>query len=74
MNKGDDTTDIMGIYSAKEGLHDGLPTAEANGDRDEEDLAAFGKRPQLKVCSSSPWHLSLKFQNSEHSASFQWSV
>lgn len=59
MNKGDHTTDIVGPHTAKEGLHDDLPAAEAKGDRDEDDLAVFGKRPQLKVRLPSPWHLSL---------------
>lgn len=44
----------MGSYTAKEGLHEDLPVAEAEGYRDEDDLAVFGKRPQLKVRSSSP--------------------
>lgn len=39
----------MGSYAAKEGLHGELPVVEAEGYRDEDDLAAFGKRPQLKV-------------------------
>lgn len=44
MNEGHNTMDIREPYTAKEGLHDGFPTAEANDDRDEHDLAVFGKR------------------------------
>ena len=41
---------VMGSYAAeKEGMHDGLPVAEVEGDRDEDDMAVFGKRQQLKV-------------------------
>ena len=40
----------MGSYAVeKEGMHDGLPMAEAEADRDEDDMAVFGKRQQLKV-------------------------
>ena len=47
--------DVMGSYAAKEGLDNGLPVAEAEDHQDEDDLAVFGKRPQLKVRSLSPW-------------------
>ena len=41
---------VMGSYAVeKEGMHDGLPVAEVEGDRDEDDMAVFGKRQQLKV-------------------------
>ena len=40
----------MGSYAVdKEGMNDGLPMAEVEGDRDEDDMAVFGKRQQLKV-------------------------
>ncbi|KAL9137903.1 MAG: hypothetical protein Q9175_000897 [Cornicularia normoerica] len=48
MNKDHKTMDITGPYAAKEGLQDGLPAAELNGDRDEDGLAVFGKRALLK--------------------------
>lgn len=35
------------------------PRRKSKGDRDEDDLAVFGKRPQLKVRLSTPWRLSL---------------
>ena len=73
MNKGDSTMDTLGPCGAKEDLHV-LPVAEVNIDRDEADLAVFGKRPQLKVCSPSPWLLALRSHNSEISASFPWLV
>ena len=48
--KGYKLVSIMGSYAAeKEGKHDGLPVAEVEGDRDEDDMAVFGKRQQLKV-------------------------
>ena len=66
----------MGSYAAKEGLHDGLSAVEAEGYRDEDDLAAFGKRPQLKVRSSSPplafGALKIPTNNSGISVSFPW--
>lgn len=74
MNKGHNTMDVMSPYAAKEGLQDCLPAAEGNGDRDEDDLAVFGKRPQLKVRSPSPWSFVLNFYNSGNSASFPWSA
>ena len=64
--------DIKGSYAAKEGLHNGLPTAEPEGHRDEDDLAKFGKRPQLKVRPTSPWPSVLNPNDSEILASFQW--
>ena len=72
--KGHSTMYVMGSYAAKEGLHDGLPTAEGEGYRDEDDLAEFGKRPQLKVRPPSPWTSALKAIDSEILASFQWLV
>lgn len=54
LSKGYSIVDIMGSYAAKEGLHEDLPVVEAEGYRDEDDLAVFGKRPELKVRSSSP--------------------
>ena len=45
----------MDSYAAeKEGMHNGLPVAEVEGDRDEDDMAVFGKRQQLKV-RFQPW-------------------
>ena len=70
--KGHSSMDVMGSYAAKEGLHDGLPTAEGEGHRDEDDLAEFGKRPQLKVRPPSPWSSALKAIDSESLAFFQW--
>ena len=70
MDKDQTTMDIMGSYAAKEGLQDSLPTAEISGDRDEYDLAVFGKRQQLKVGLPSPRLFKLKSLNSEISASF----
>ena len=70
MDKDQNTMDIMDPYVAKGGLQDGLPTAEVSGDRDEYDLAVFGKRQQLKVGLPSPRLLILKSLNSEISASF----
>lgn len=70
MDKDQNTVDIMNPYAAKEGLQDGLPMAEVNGDRDEYDLAVFGKRQQLKVGLPSPRLFILKSLNSEISASF----
>ena len=53
MDKDNDSTNHMGLYGTKEGLREGLPIAEARGgDQDEDDLALFGKRPQLKVRST----------------------
>ena len=74
MDKDQNTMDIMGPYAAKEGLQDGLPTAEVNGDRDEYDLAVFGKRQQLKVGLPSPRLSILKSLDSETSALFLSSV
>ena len=60
MDKDRDETNTMGIYATKEGMGDGLPVAEARGgDQDEDDLALFGKRPQLKVRSTMPWLVAL---------------
>lgn len=68
----------MGSYAVKEGLHSELPVVEAEGYRDEDDLAAFGKRPQLKVRSSSSFAMSHrraeKSNNSGISVSFPWLV
>ena len=45
----------MGSYVVdKEGMHDGLPVAEVEGDRDEDYMAVFGKRQQLRV-RFQPW-------------------
>ena len=61
MDKGDVERDNnIDVYAAKEGFHHGLHVAEANGDPDEDDLAFFGKRQQLKVRSLSPWVVALK--------------
>ena len=50
LNKGHKTAHVMGSYTAeKDGMHDGLPVAEVEGHRDEDDMAVFGKRQQLKV-------------------------
>ena len=50
MSKDHKIISVMGSYEAeKEGVYDGLPVAEVEGDRDEDDMAAFGKRQQLKV-------------------------
>ena len=49
MSKGEYSKETMGPLATNRGLHDVIPTAEAKGDQDENDLAAFGKRPQLKV-------------------------
>lgn len=54
MSTGHDTMEVVRDYAAEEGLHDSLPAAEAEGDRDENDLAVCGKGPQLKVRSQSP--------------------
>ena len=43
--------EAMGPYTTDGKLQDDLPAAEAKSDRDENDLAVFGKRPQLKVRS-----------------------
>lgn len=74
MNKDHKTMDITGPYAAKEGLQDGLPAAELNGDRDEDGLAVFGKRALLKVRLPRPWLLVLRFHYSEKSASIPWSA
>lgn len=76
MNRGHNTIKAMGPYVAKEGLHDDLLVTGANGDWDEDDLAVFGERPQLRVSVLSPsrWILALMSHNSENSASFPWSV
>ena len=74
MDKDQNTVDIMSSYAAKEGLQDGLPTAEVSGDRDEYDLAVFGKRQQLKVGLPSPRLSVLKSLDSEISASSQSSA
>ena len=70
MDKDQNTMDIMGPYAAKEGLRDGFPTAEVSSDRDEYDLAVFGKRQQLKVGLPLPRLSILKCLDSEISASF----
>ena len=44
--------EAMGPYVANGDLHDKSPSSEVTGDRDENDLAIFGKRPQLKVLST----------------------
>ena len=64
--------DAMGSYEAKEGLHNGLPTAEVEGDRDVDELAEFGKRPQLMVRPPSQWNSALISHDSEISASTPW--
>lgn len=66
--------DVAGSYAAKEGLQDGVPVAEVEGDRDEDDMAVFGKRQQLKVRSPSlwPWGGALISNDSGISASFPW--
>lgn len=74
MEKIDSSMDVVGSYATREALRDGPPAAKANGDRDEDDLAVFGKRPQLKVRSPSPWIWALKIHDSENSASFPWLV
>ena len=74
MENGHETMNVRRSYAVKEGLHDGLPAAEAEGHRDEDDLAVFGKRQQLKVCSSSPRPSVLKPNDSENSASSPWSA
>ncbi len=50
MNEDHNTMDIKSPYAATEGMHNGLSMAESKGDQDEDDMAQFGKRPQLKVC------------------------
>ena len=70
MDKDQNAIDIMGPYAAKERLQDGLPTAEVSGDRDEYDLAVFGKRQQLKVGLPSPQLFILKSLDSGISALF----
>ena len=65
--------DVVGSYAAKEGLQDGVPVAEVEGDRDEDDMAVFGKRQQLKVRSPSLWPWGALISNgSGISASFPW--
>jgi len=49
MSKGEYTMETMGPYVANWGLNDKEPSSESKGDRDANDLAVFGKRPQLKV-------------------------
>ena len=50
MSKTEYTMEAMGPYTAANGgLPDKEPSSEAKGDRDENDLAVFGKRQQLKV-------------------------
>ena len=51
MSKGEYTMEAVGPYVADGELNDKYPPSEAIGDRDENDLAVFGKRPQLKVRS-----------------------
>ena len=46
MNKGEYTMEQMGPYN---GNGDKEPYAESKGDQDDNDLAVFGKKPQLKV-------------------------
>lgn len=50
MSKGEYTMETMGPYVANGDLHDKEPSSETKGDRDENDLAVFGKRQQLKAC------------------------
>ena len=59
MDKDHGSTGVVDLDATKEGLRDGLPSAEARGDQDEDDLALFGKRPQLKVRSTLLWLLAL---------------
>lgn len=40
---------VMDAYGAPGGSPDRIPKAESRGDQDEIDLAAFGKKSQLKV-------------------------
>ena len=50
VRKNHKTIRVMGSHAVdKEGMNDGLPVAEVEGDRDEDDMAVFGKRQQLKV-------------------------
>lgn len=49
MDKSGYAMDTMGPYEGYGGPLDGIPKAERRGDQDEIDLAAFGKRSQLKV-------------------------
>lgn len=66
----------MGPYGAHGASPDGVPKAESRGDQDEIDLAAFGKKSQLKVRRNrgfdSPLTLALMWSNSASSASFPW--
>ncbi|KAI4123159.1 MAG: hypothetical protein LQ338_005408 [Usnochroma carphineum] len=48
MDKSGYAMDTMGPYEGYGGPLDGIPKAERRGDQDEIDLAAFGKRSQLK--------------------------
>ena len=49
MSKGEYTMEAMGPYVANGDMDDKSPPSEVIGNRDENDLAVFGKQPQLKV-------------------------
>jgi len=49
VDKKDSAVDKKGLTVAKGSTGGIVPRSESNGDQDDMDLAAFGKRPQLRV-------------------------
>ena len=62
MSKSEFTMGAVGPYASNGNLDDVDPSSEVKVDRDENDLAIFGKRPQLKVhdaddaCCEGSWY------------------